>query len=197
MKKVRFNRHPNKQNQEDSGVYMNPYRKINAMKHNEDDFVPVEEPMVKPVDKPRPIIMENKARDFDDPHSMIDKLIKSRDKEAEPVSKSQQVQETYDNLMFRNEVRENPIATRINKRVMGVEVVNLNKFINLQLWKRSIYVTDKLIRLVASARLEFLKRYLSKKRHVPMNMIYILIIIFGVVIAIVVILFLLPNLGVM
>lgn len=173
-------------------VYENPYRKIDKIKSSRDDFVPVDKSHDESV-----IVKEEKVKGFDDPHLKIDEVIKNKEREDEPVSKSQQVQETYDNLKFRNEVREDPIVTNINRNVMNVVVVNLNKFLNLQLWKRGIYTTDKLIRLAMSAKLEFLKRYLSKKRSVPMNMIYILIIIFTVVIVIVIVLFLLPNLGVM
>jgi hypothetical protein len=61
------------------------------------------------------------------------------------------------------------------------------------MWPRSIYVTDKLLRLVASSKLEALKRYLSKKRTMPLNMLWIILIIIGVILAIVVIVMLLPR----
>jgi hypothetical protein len=135
---------------------------------------------------------------FDDPHDEIDRLI-DRKPEHRPdlMSKSEQLQKTYDNLVFRKTVRDNPLTVKHEIKVFGYETVSLNEFLALRLWPRSIYVTDKLLRLVASSKLEALKRYVQKKRAVPMNMIWILLIIFGVVIVIIVILFLLPSLGVM
>ena len=141
---------------------------------------------------------------FNDPHDEVDELLKrKKDKPGDNVfrkdllSKSEQLQRTYDNLLFRKKVRDEPLMKQHDYRVFGVKTVSLNEFLALRMWPRSIYVTDKLLRLVASSKLEALKRYVAKKRAVPMNMIWILIIIFGVVIVIIVVLFLLPSLGVM
>jgi hypothetical protein len=132
-----------------------------------------------------------KTETFPDPHDAVDKLLK--DKGNGLLGKSEQLQKTYDNLVFRKRVRDNPVMTKHGYRVFGAETVDLNSFLALRLWPRSIYVTDKLLRLVAGSKLEVLKRYIAKKRSVPLNMIWILFIIIGVIVAIVVILILLPK----
>ena len=132
----------------------------------------------------------------DNPYEDADKLSGREGIPRELLGKSEELQKTYDNLLFRKKFRDNPLIEKHEYRVFGVETVGLNEFLSLRMWPRSIYVTDKLLRLVAGSKLEVLKRYLVKKRAVPMNMLWILLIIFGVVIAIVVILVLLPKLGV-
>lgn len=136
---------------------------------------------------------------FEDPRDKIDRVINKPTKEdiENIIGKSEQLKKIYDNLKFQAEVRENPIKEKHEYRVFGVETVNLNHYLNMRIWPRSIYVTDKLLRLVAAAKLEFLKRYIAKKRNISMNMVWILIIMFGVVVVLLVILFLLPQLGVL
>jgi hypothetical protein len=142
-------------------------------------------------------LKQDDKRYFDDPHKEIDRLIENKgERRQDLMSKSEQLQKTYDNLVFRKEVREKPLINKHEYKVFGYQTVSLNEFLALRLWPRSIYVTDKLLRLVASSKLEALKRYVAKKRSIPMNMIWILLIIFGVVIVIIIILFLLPSLGV-
>ena len=111
--------------------------------------------------------------------------------------KSAEAQRVFDNVQFADEVSSNPISTRkFDKEVMGYETITFNHYLNQRIWPRSIYTTDKLVRLAMSAKLEFLKRYLSKKRSVPMNMIWLLLILFGVAAAIIVILLIiLPLMG--
>jgi len=102
-----------------------------------------------------------------------------------------------DNIKFANEVQDNPVVTdKYDKRVFNCDVININPYIEQQAWPSSLYFIDKLIRLNTKASLEWMKRYLSKKRHVPMNMIWLLILLFAVGIVIVIVLFLiLPMIG--
>jgi len=134
--------------------------------------------------------------EFTDPHAKIDKLIKNKSAQGGKQYQHDQMQQVYHNLTFRNKVKDNPVMSdKYKKEIFGVETLNLQPFLNMRMWPRSIYVTDKLIRLTAAARLEFLKRYIAKKRNVPSNMLWLIIIIFGVIAAIFLILFLLPQLG--
>lgn len=138
-----------------------------------------------------------------DPYEKIDKVIEKRTQEDAVQReqkmgmgfKSKGVQKVYDNINFGKDLQENPIITdKYDKKVFGAEVIDLNSFLNMRVWPRSIYTTDKLLRLTASAQLEFLKRYLSKKRRMSFNWAWLIILFIGIVVALLVILFLLPVL---
>ena len=134
--------------------------------------------------------------EFTDPHKKIDTLIQKKKEMASGPLEHSQMQKAYSNVIFRNKVKDAPIlGNKYRKKIFGVEYINLQPYLNMRLWPRGIYTTDKLLRLDASAGLEFLKRYLAKKRTLPFNMWWLLIIIFGVIGAIFLILFLLPQLG--
>jgi len=140
----------------------------------------------------------NKDSGFVDPHKKVDDLLKKKELAEGKRFKSAEAQRIYDNIDFGDKVEHDPVLNnKFDKKVLGYETVNFNHYINQRIWPRSIYTTDKLVRLAMSAKLEFLKRYLAKKRHVPIGMIWLLIIIFAVIIGIMVIFFLLPSLGVM
>ena len=110
---------------------------------------------------------------------------------------SSNLEQIRENIVFVDKVQNNPVNTEsFNDMVFGVEIMNINPYIEQQALPSSIYFIDKLIRLNTKASLEWMKRYLAKKRHVPIQLIWILIIVFGVIVAIVVVLLLLPKLGV-
>jgi hypothetical protein len=129
---------------------------------------------------------------FVSPEHKIDELLHRRDRVLN-VPKSEGLQKIYDNIKFSNEVKQNPLLLKKEYKGFDCKVINLSSFLNLRLYPRSIYTTDKLLRLVASSRYEQLKKHIAKKRAVPMNMLWIVMIIIGVIMAIVVILFLLPK----
>jgi len=133
--------------------------------------------------------------DFEDPHKKLERLKRgmSLKGQNQPVDQSERLQETYENLKFRKKVKEKPVMKNRDYLVFGV-VVSLNEFLNLRLWQRSIYVTDKLLRLVARASYEQQKKYITKKRQVPINALWIILIMIIIVVALLVILFLLPKL---
>lgn len=133
---------------------------------------------------------------FTDPHDKIDEMIREKSVRGGHQFQHDQQQQVYGNLLFREKAKEAPVkARRYEKKIFGVEYIDLQPYLDMRMWPRSIYVTDKLIRLVAASRLEFLKRYLAKKRTMPFNMWWLLIIMFGVAAAILLIIFLLPKIG--
>lgn len=102
-----------------------------------------------------------------------------------------------DNRDFISKIEENQIKPEKETiKVFGVKSVNVNAILKDNIWNRSIFTTDKLCRLFLGCTLEQLKKYSKKKRQVPVNMLFLLIILFGVVIAVIVVVFLLPQLGV-
>jgi hypothetical protein len=141
--------------------------------------------------------------DFEPPERKIDSLLHLREKKKEQrqqerehelnIPKSETLRKIYDNISFAQKVKDNPLMLKKEYRGYDFKVINLNSFLNLRLYPRSIYTTDKLLRIVAVSRYEQLKKHIQKKRAVPMNMLWIVLIIIGVIMAIVVILFLLPK----
>lgn len=106
------------------------------------------------------------------------------------VPKSEGLKKIFDNLQFVDKVKKEPVLAKKSYKGYTHQVMDLSHFLNLRLYPRSIYTTDKLLRLVATSKYEQLKRYIEKKRKVSMNFLYIILIIMGVVVAIVVILML-------
>ena len=101
-----------------------------------------------------------------------------------------------DNRRFKKRIQSERVAPeKENIRVFGVKNVNVNAILKDNLWDRSIFTTHKLCRMFLSATLEQLKKYERKKRVVPLNMLWIVLIMIGVVVAVLVVLFLLPRLG--
>ena len=106
------------------------------------------------------------------------------------------LQKVKDNRRFIRKIEQKQIDPKHeNVKVFGVKNVNLNNILKDNIWNRSIFTTDKLCRMHRKMTYEQLKKYQSKKRHVPLNMMWIIIIMFGVVAAIIVIMLLLPKLG--
>ena len=138
---------------------------------------------------------DKKDKPFEDPHDKISKIIDEKPTTRLDESyKSKRVEQVYDNLKFAKQVRENPITIdKYKEKILGYNL-NLEPFIEMRVWPRSIYVTDKLLRLVASARLEFLKRYLVKKRKMDLDLKWLIILFLGIGIAVFVILFIIPML---
>jgi hypothetical protein len=129
------------------------------MKKNKDNFVDIN-------------------REIDD---LIDEKIdvdSSRDSKA--LFTSSDLEPVRDNIKFVDEVINKPVVSdRFDKKVFDYETVNINPYILQQAWPSSLYFIDKLIRLNTSASLEWKKRYLSKKRKVSMNMVWLIILLAG------------------
>jgi hypothetical protein len=97
---------------------------------------------------------------------------------------------------FKNKMKTKKIDSGYeNVSVFGVKNVNINAILKDNLLDRSIFTTDKLCRMFLSCTLDQLKKYEKKKRAVPMNMLWILMLMFGVIIVVLVVIFLLPQLG--
>ena len=129
---------------------------------------------------------------FKSTEDMVDKLF---NKTEELPSELKAVSE---NMIFEKRAEEHPIPPGIGKtRVFGCETWDINSILKGNYWRRSIYTTDKLCKLFLKADLNSKKKYLKKKNPQSMNFLWIMLLMFGVVIAIVVIMVLLPKLGVM
>ena len=120
--------------------------------------------------------------------NQVDKLLVERPEALKRVKDNRKFIQTIRNQKIKN--------SHANVKVFGVKNVNLNAILKDNIWNRSIFTTDKLCRMFLGCTLEQLKKYEKKKRAVPMNMIWIIILIFGIIIVILIVVFLLPRIGV-
>lgn len=101
-----------------------------------------------------------------------------------------------ENMDFEKTVEEHPIASGVGAtKVFGCETWDINSIQKGNYWRRTIYTTDKLCKLFLKADLNQKRKYLRKKNPTNFNFFWIMIIMFGVVVAIMVIMFLVPRLG--
>jgi len=120
-------------------------------------------------------------------NNQIDEMLKDKPEALKRVK---------NNRRFKKHIRVRRVAPeKENITVFGVKNVNVNAILKDNILDRSIFTTDKLCRMFLSCTLEQLKKYERKKRAVPLNMMWIIMIMFGVVAVILVVLFLLPRLG--
>lgn len=91
-----------------------------------------------------------------------------------------------ENMVFEKEAEEHPIPPRVGEvKVFGYETWDINSILKGNYWRRSIYTTDKLCKLFLKADLNQKKKYLRKKNPQEFNLLFLLIILFGVVIGII------------
>ena len=118
------------------------------------------------------------------------------DKKNLPRFESESVNLVKDNIRFAKKIHDKPVKQggRYDKKIFGATTINLNHYINQRIWPRSIYVTDKLLRLNALAELKMLEKYLKKKRKIGFDNWWLIILIMcGIGGVILVIIFLLPK----
>ena len=117
-------------------------------------------------------------------HDKVDAVLKSRSNRM-TIKDLQEAKERKD---FAKKVEEEPIMTNtMDRKYYNWDVISLGSYIKQMSYPDSIYLTDELIRLSLKADLEMKQKYLDRKRKVPMNMIWILIIFFGNIIAVLII----------
>jgi len=98
-----------------------------------------------------------------------------------------------DNRKFISFISENEVTSKeAEVSVFGVKSVNINAILKDNIHNHTEFTIDKLCRMYRSMLYEQLKKYQRKKRNIPFNMFWLLIIVFGVIFAILIILFLLP-----
>lgn len=148
---------------------------------------------------------------FDDPDDKLEDIRKTIDgyKTTTPEDKEIQqndifsdtpmeLKKTQENLGFINRIREN--LSRVKKKnvsvvVFGVEKVNLDDILMMNIWDRSILTTDAVSRLVFKMTFEQMKKYLPKKTQKGFEYWWIIILVgIGVTAILLIMMFLLPKL---
>lgn len=142
-------------------------------------------------------------------HDEIAKLIDSTDAQKQQTKTEQPknvmvsgLREIKENIAFVDKTQNEPIKTdkydlKQQKTVVGkdkdgkkvtkkvfVTLLNFNHYIQQQAWPSSIYFVDKLLRLNTDASLEWMSRYLKKKRSMNKDFIWLMIFIVIIIIAI-------------
>ena len=119
----------------------------------------------------------------------VDEILKDRPDDLRKVT---------DNRKFIKHIKENQVdPEKADISVFGVKSININAILKDNIQNHVIFTIDKLCRMYRSMTYEKLKKYQRKKRNVPISMIWIIIIMFGVIMAVLIVIFLLPQLGVM
>ena len=117
----------------------------------------------------------------------IDNLLKENPVELEKIK---------DNKKFFDEVKDKPIPVEVASIPVFGTSVDLNAILKNNLWDRTAYFIDMQCDGFAHMTYEQLKKYLPKKRKMPSNIIWLLIILLLVGVGVIVlILFLGGNLG--
>ena len=119
----------------------------------------------------------------------VDEILRDRPDDLRKVT---------DNRRFIKHIKENQVDPKVaDISIFGVKSININAILKDNIQNHVIFTIDKLCRMYRSMTYEKLKKYQRKKRNVPISMIWIIIIMFGVIMAVLIVIFLLPQLGVM
>lgn len=111
----------------------------------------------------------------DDVDDAIDKLLQEHPVELKKIK---------DNKKFISEIETKPLPTEVASIPVFGTSVDLNAILKNNIWDRTAYFIDMECDTFAHMTLEQLKKYLAKKRKMPMNIIWLMIILMGVGVAV-------------
>lgn len=118
------------------------------------------------------------------------------DNESNTYDMTSEMEIAEHNLQFEKSILENPIPQGTGKvDVFGCEPWDINMILKGNYWGRSIYTTDKICKLFLKWNLERQKKYLRKKNIMDFDWTWLLIIMIIGVVAVMAVLFLLPQIG--
>jgi len=100
-----------------------------------------------------------------------------------------------DNQQFINEVQNNPLPDDIASIPVFGTSVSFNNILKKNIWDRSIYTVDMLCDTFVSMTYEQLKKYMAKKRKMPMNILWLMIILMAVGVGVIVLILFLKSGG--
>lgn len=106
------------------------------------------------------------------------------------------VKRADDNVDFESRVLRDPIPPGVGEVDVFGETWDINMILKGNYWGRTIYTTDKICKMFLKWNLERQKKYLMKKNMLEFNYAWLFLLAAGGVVALLVILFVLPNLGV-
>lgn len=119
-----------------------------------------------------------------------DRIARLLDEEPTPGMKL-----AYDNMDFERNVTENPVPSGLGQVDVFGETWDINMILKGNYWGRTIYTTDKICKLFLKWNLHQQKKYLEKKNALGFDYTWLILLVMGGAVALVVILFVLPQLG--
>jgi hypothetical protein len=129
--------------------------------------------------------------DMSGSHKTYEEIRKRIDEEPTPGMKL-----ADDNIDFERKVLQEPIPPGVGCVDVFGETWDINMILKGNYWGRTIYTTDKICKMFLKWNLERQKKYLMKKHGLEFNYAWLFLLAIGGVVALLVILFVLPSLGV-
>ena len=121
----------------------------------------------------------SKTNSTDSIHQDIDQLIQG--------SHPEELQQIYENREFIKQAEKKPIAPGHEiVKVFGVEDVNVNAILKLNVLQRSVFTVDELCEMFLAMTIEQLIKFQKKKRGLGFDMMWLILLLIGVPVAIVI-----------
>ena len=131
--------------------------------------------------------MEFKTKDKQvDAEDEIDRLFKERPVELKKIK---------DNQKFIKEIEEKPLPHEVASIPVFGTSVDFNAILKDNIWNRSAYTVDMLCDMFLSMNIERMKKYQAKKRRLPTNIIWLLLIMVAVGVGVIVLILFLKGGG--
>jgi len=131
--------------------------------------------------------MELKAKKDVTVEDDIDQLFKDRPAELKKIT---------DNQKFLKEIEEKPLPVDVASIPVFGTSVDFNAILKDNIWNRSAYTVDMLCDMFLSMNIEKMKKYQAKKRKIPMNIIWLMIILMMVGVGVIVLILFLQSGGI-
>lgn len=116
----------------------------------------------------------------------IDVLFKDRPVELKKIN---------DNKNFIKEIEENPLSVEVASIPVFGTSVDFNAILKDNIWNRSVYIVDMLCDMFLHMNIERMKKYQAKKRRLPNNFLWILLILMFVGVGLIVLILFLKGGG--
>lgn len=143
---------------------------------------------------------KNNDKTFEDPLEKIHKRIDELGEKTSSVFDKipPELQKVSENLEFLDKIKDKPLPPGTGAtKVFGVETWDINMILKDNIWNRSIWTVDKLVKLFLKADLKQKEKYLKKRNPMDFNWLWLFILIgVGLAAVMLIILFLAPRLGI-
>ena len=130
--------------------------------------------------------MELKAKKDVTVEDDVDQLFKDRPAELKKIT---------DNQKFLKEIEEKPLPVDVASIPVFGTSVDFNAILKDNIWNRSAYTVDMLCDMFLHMNIEKMKKYQAKKRKIPMNIIWLMIILMLVGVGVIVLILFLKGGG--
>lgn len=154
-------------------------------------------------------MQKNDSKSHDEIAKLVDETDAQKQKPKAELEQPKNVmisglREIKENIHFVDKTQNDPITTtkydlkqekkikkkdkngKVTTEKIFIVILSFNHYIQQQAWPSSIYFIDKLLRLNTSAELDWMSRYIKKKRPLNKDYLWLMVIIVIVIIAVVV-----------